>query len=163
MNAFSLILGLIFVGIFIIPVVIFQRSQNKAMRELSRSFKRVAVSNGININQSDFWDNTYGIGIDEKNNKLLYIKHSNASDQVSVLDVNDVEKCSVEKQTENHNSKHKQETVLNHVNLAIIRRSSGQTKDLLEFYDESVSPRLNTELVLAEKWQKVISNRVAKA
>lgn len=162
MNAFSLIFGLVILGLFIIPVVYFQRSQNKTMRELSKSFKRIAVSNGINVSKSDFWDNIYGIGLDDKNNKLLYLKHNNSNDVVAVLDVNDVDKCSIEKLTEHHSSKLKHEAVVNHVDLVITHRNGNQSKDLLEFYDESVSPRLNTELELAEKWRKLISSKTAK-
>jgi len=163
MNTFSLIFGLAILGLFLIPVFYFQRTQNKAMRELAKSFKQFAASNSINISKSDFWDNMYGIGIDDKNNKVLYVKHNNQNDVVAVLDMNDVDKCTIEKLTENHHTKRNHETVVNHVNLVITHSNGNKNKDLLEFYDESVSPRLNSELVLAEKWQKLISKKTATA
>lgn len=163
MDTTSIIIGLFFVAIFIVPIWLIQRSQNKGKGTLSKSFKEAASSNGLSISTSDYWANAYCIGIDEKNNKLLYVAHKESGDKVVVVDLSTLEKCSIERKTHQSGTGKHQETVTDHLDLKLIHNDAMHTSDRLEFYDESTSLHMNGEQILLEKWQKIIGNKLAVA
>lgn len=163
MDTTSIIIGLFFVAIFIVPIWLIQRSQNKSKGTLSKSFKQAASSNGLTITMSDFWANLYSIGVDEKNNKLLYLAHKESGDKVVVVDLSTLEKCSIERKTHQSGTGKHQETVTEHLDLKLIHNDAMHTSDRLEFYDESTSLHMNGEQILLEKWQKIIGNKLAVA
>jgi hypothetical protein len=163
MDTTSLIIGLFFVAIFIVPVWLIQRSQNKGKGILSKSFKQAASSNGLSISTSDFWANAYCIGFDEKNNKLLYLAHKPTGDNVVVVDLNTLEKCSIERKTHQSGTGKHQETVTDHLVLKLIHNDAMHTTDRLEFYDVATNLSMNGEQMLLEKWQKIIGNKLVVA
>ncbi|MBE0663519.1 MAG: hypothetical protein IH597_13760 [Bacteroidales bacterium] len=163
MDTTSIIIGLFFVALFIVPIWLIQRSQNKSKGTLSKSFKQAASTQGLSISTSDFWANMYGIGVDEKSNKLLYLAHKPAGEKVMVVDLNTLEKCSIERKThQSGNGKH-QETVTDRLDLKLIHNDAMHTTYRLEFYEESTSLHMNGEQILLEKWQKIIGNKLAVA
>jgi len=161
MELYSVIIGLVFIALFILPIWYFQRSQNKAGSYLSGLFKKVASDSELSISQFDEWCNIYSIGFDEKHNKLLYLKHSSSGDQKQLIDLSTIAKCSIEKKIRNvSNGKHQSREVDN-IKLVLIRQDAAHTQLALEFYDKAVSALLNGELTLVEKWQSLIESKLA--
>jgi len=160
MESYSVVIGLVFISIFILPIWYFQRSQNKAERYLSKLFKQVASTNELSITQSDEWHNMYSIGFDEQRNKLLYLKHSSSGDQKQVIDLSTIAKCSIEKKIRNvSNGKHQSRQVDN-IKLVLTKQDAAHAQLALEFYDESESALLKGELTLVEKWQNLIESKL---
>jgi hypothetical protein len=161
MESYSVIIGLVFIALFILPIWYFQRSQNNSERYLSKLFKQVASTNELSISQSDEWHNMYSIGFDEKHNKLLYLKHSSSGDQKQVIDLSTIAKCSIEKKVRNvSNGKHQSREVDN-IKLVLTRQDAAHTQLALEFYDKAESALLNGELTLVEKWKNLIESKLA--
>lgn len=163
MDTSSLVIGLILGLLCIIPAWLFQRTQNKATRILKKTFKQAATTNNLTISESDMWHNFYSIGLDNSKNKLLYLKHKDSDDQTVIVDLSTIEKCSMDRKTHQTGSGKHSATTINHLDLALIHNDAQHSRDLLEFYDESISSQLNGEPVLLEKWQKLITEKLAKA
>jgi hypothetical protein len=163
MEPYSILIGLFFIAIFIVPVWLFQRTQTKGARNLSKSFRQAASANGLSISQFDLWQNVYGIGLDEQHKKLLYLKHEKEKDHTAVVDLAIIDKCNIEKKINNIAKNKSSNGVTERLALVLTHNDDKNIKDSLEFYDESVSPLMNGELAKLEKWQKIISGKLVKA
>jgi len=161
MEPYSLIIGLFFVALFVLPVWFFQRSQNKEKRVLTKSFKQAASANGLSISQADLWHNIYGIGFDEKNKKLLYLKHSQEADHSILIDLRKIDKCSIQKQVNRSEHGKGSNNIIEKLNLVLVHNDDKNVKDSLEFYNEAICQNMDGDQNMAEKWQKFISAQLA--
>ena len=162
MEAYSIIIGLIFIALFFIPIWLFQRSQNKESRNLKKSFHKAVSANGLSVSDFDLWNNIYGIGLDPKNNKLLYLKHGQQEDYTKVIDLGDIAKCSIERKTGKLPANKGASPVTEKLALVLTHSDDKNSVDLLEFYHESVSPQMNGESAVIDKWQKMLSIKLGK-
>jgi hypothetical protein len=161
MESYSVIIGLVILSLFILPLWYFQRSQHKAEKNLSKLFKQIAVTNGLLLTQSDKWHNMYSIGIDDKHNRLLYLKHKSTGDQKQVIDLSTIAKCSIEKKIRNVGKGKHQSKVIENIKLVLTQQDVAHTQHVLEFYDVAESGLMNGEITLVEKWRYLIESKVA--
>ncbi len=162
MESYSLIIGVIFIILCIIPVWLFQRTQTRALRKLRRTFKQAMSKNDLSIIQSELWDNTYGIGVDDVKERLLYVRKMNESDDICVIDLTGIDKCSIQKKTHSASTGKSNYSIVDTLNLVLTYNNAEKQADVLEFYDESKKLQMNGEEILVEKWKNIINSHIQK-
>lgn len=155
MDLTSAIIGLCAIACFVVPVVYIQYAQKKKKKEFLANFLNLAGRQHINITQHEQWNQYYAIGLDGGTNKLFYLKKKDGQEQTALIDLNEVETCSVvNKQRKVH-----EDIIIERLDLAFKYRNPKAGEKVLEFYDKEVSMALNEELKLVEKWKNIINAR----
>lgn len=153
MDLSSIIIGLCAIAFFVVPIVYVQSAQKKKRKAFLKSFLSLAEQQQLNITQHEVWNQYYAIGLDASTNKLLYLKKRNGEEQKVLIDLAEVEECSVvnSKRTMQDN------IIIDRLALAFRFRNPKRAAQTIEFYDKEVSMALNEELRLSEKWKNIIN------
>lgn len=162
MESYSLIIGVIFIILCIVPVWLFQRTQTRALRKLTKTFKQAISKNDLSIIQSELWNNTYGIGVDAAKGRLLYVRQMNDSEDVCVIDLSGIDKCSIQKKSHSASNGKSNYSIVDTLNLVLSYNIAERKADVLEFYDESKKLQMNGEEMLVEKWKNIIDSHIQK-
>ncbi|MBK7408895.1 MAG: hypothetical protein IPL49_05575 [Saprospirales bacterium] len=123
------------------------------------AFDRVAQQQQLSIGQKEFWDSKYGIGIDPNTRKLLYLKKKGEEVQETMIDLSEVEKCRVDNHSRGVRTHNTASKVIDRIDLVFTFRTPGALEKALEFYSVDESLTLNKEVLLAEKWVKLINTK----
>jgi hypothetical protein len=91
----TIMLGLLAVAVFLVPIFYIQRKQKGQANKVEQVFLEASQKQGLNLSKYDFWNEQYGIGLDEVNNKLYYWNNTAQDPQEVLVDVHSIqEKCS---------------------------------------------------------------------
>ncbi|MGB4204048.1 MAG: hypothetical protein WBJ84_00320 [Bacteroidales bacterium] len=162
MESYSLIIGLVLILLCFIPIWFFQRNQTKGLRKLSKAFKQSLANNNLTVNQPEFWNNSYGIGVDDSQGKLIYIKLENDVTREYVVDLSQIDKCSIQKKTQTSSSGKNSFQTIEGLNLVLTRKNAEKQNDILEFYNVIEDRQLKGEEQIIEKWKKTIDGHIQK-
>lgn len=126
---------------------------NKAVKV----YLAAAEQHGLTIGQHDFWNQRYGLGLDEGQRKLFYW-HDDAHDpQEVVVELNEVRKCTVNNVYREVNGNR----IIDMIGLRLTMQGARSPELYLSFYDKEGSMMLSNELPLAEKWNGIIQASTA--
>ncbi|MCB9283587.1 MAG: hypothetical protein H6563_05880 [Lewinellaceae bacterium] len=157
MDASTAIIALVFIGFVTIPFVFLSRNLRSKDKQLLTTFDQVAKQENLRISQKEFWDGKYGIGIDPEGHKLLYIKKKGDSIQKVLVDLSEVEKCRILNKSRSVRTHNTASKVIDFLGLALTFSNSAREDQALEFYNVDESLTLGKELLLTEKWLKLIN------
>jgi len=153
MDLISTTIGLLSIILLILPFAYARRKHRINNNKLLQNFKAVAEQQQLTLSQYDFWDPFYAIGIDEQKKQLLYTQNQNGKEQQTLIDLADVGRCRVNKQTRETNGN----TIIERIDLAFLMQNQKPQETSLELYSKEVNLNHTTELQLAEKWQGIVS------
>ncbi|GAB3196254.1 hypothetical protein ABID22_002830 [Pontibacter aydingkolensis] len=155
MDLETLIIGAISLAVFIVPIILIQSKQKAKKNKLLSEFLASGEQQQLRITQYDFWNQCYGIGLDEVQQKLFYANKCAGKEQQLVINLAEVSKCRLvsEKREVNGN------VVFDLIGLHISFRNPKLPDQHLEFYNKEISLSLMDELQLAEKWN-ALSNKL---
>lgn len=143
-------------ALFVIPIYYIQHKQKSNANKAKQPFMEAASRHGLQLGQHDFWNEQYGIGLDETNNRLFFWHLDGQKTQAEVIDLDTVKQCSLENLHRDVNGNRIIDTI--GLRLSV---SGGKASNLyLPFYDKEGSMMLSGELQLAEKWQGIIKQRL---
>lgn len=162
MESYSLIIGLVLILLCIIPLWFFQRNQTKGLRKLTKAFKQSLANNNLTVNQPEFWNNSYGIGVDDMQGKLIYIKLKNDATREYVVDLSQIDKCSIQKKIQTSSSGKSGFNTIEALDLVLTRKNAEKQNDMLEFFNENEDRQLKGEEQIIEKWKKTIDGHIQK-
>lgn len=157
MDLTSIIIGIFAMAFFIVPIVYIQSAQKKKRKAFLKNFLILAEQQQLSITQHELWNQYYALGLDANSNKLLYLKKRNDEEQKVLIDLAEVENCSVlnTKRTIGDN------IIIDRLALVFRFRNPKRSPQTIEFYDREVSLSLNEELKLSEKWKDLINARLS--
>lgn len=153
MDLGSIIIGLICFALFVVPIIYIQSVQKNKSRKFFANFINLATQQQLVVAQSDLWKNCYAIGIDTKANKLFYLKKSADTEQKVLINLSEVESCSVVNINRNINNN----KIIDRLELLISFHNNKLPKKALEFFNREDNQALNDELRLTEKWRNIIN------
>ncbi len=156
MDLGSAIFGIFTLACFIVPVIYLQSKKSKEKKEVLKIFKALAQQQGLIISAHDFWNHCYAIGLDSEQNKLFYFKNQDGREQNVVIDLTEVEKCSVV----NVNRMVNDNKIIDRLGLSFAFRNPKLPEKILEFYTKEEGMPVNDEFQLSEKWKAIVDARL---
>lgn len=147
------LIGLGLVALCILPIVYFYYVQKKERKKFLESFLSLTGQQQVNTSQYDVWGHYCALAIDTSANKLFYFKKQGDKEEKALINLAEVERCSVINTKRALN----EDQVIDRLELALTFISSRQSEKVLSFYSKDEGPSLNGELQLVEKWKMIIS------
>ncbi|MDR0873288.1 MAG: hypothetical protein LBN27_07475, partial [Prevotellaceae bacterium] len=143
----------------VVPIVIISRHHNKKGNDFATRFAELAKENGLQIDKHDFWNRIYGIGIDSKAKKLLYIKKKpEGEEEAFAVDLQKIASSRILKDSR----------IVKPTNAEVIDALALQLrfKDFkipdrnLEFYNSAETLSLSNEFLLINQWTGIVDKIV---
>ncbi|MFI8603150.1 hypothetical protein ACIGCP_01730 [Cellulophaga baltica] len=145
---------LVLVGIIFIPFFLFNMSGKSDSKKVKEAAKALSTKNKLTISQSELWGNSY-IGIDEKEQKIVFLKFSENEIYERVVAISSIKDCMILEQRKFFKVKNKKDSHLEKLDLKLTLKS-GQSFEL-NFYDETLNYSEDFEVKRIEKWKALIN------
>lgn len=152
----SLIIGIIALATFAVPIAWYQISEKMKGKKLHDDLYQYAQQEKLTLTSEEVWGDHYALGVDKKNRKLLYMKHTRDSDQKEIIDLSEVQKCKVSNGTKTVREASGKKSVITSINLLFHYRDSGKSASSLEVYDSANGRTLTYEISIANKLARAI-------
>ena len=158
MDLEAIVLGLLATAVFLVPIFFIQRKQKGNANKAKQAFLAAAAKQGLTIGQHDFWNERYGIGLDEAQGRLYYWHHDEVEPKEINIDLGSVRRSTVDNMYRDVNGNR----VIDMIALRVALHGPKAPELNLPFYTKEGSMMLSGELQLAEKWSNIIQQRTAK-
>jgi hypothetical protein len=142
---------------FCIPFIHSHRKKKNQEKSMVKQFMDKAAALQLVISTYDIWRRTYVIGIDQTQDKLLYIKFG-AENQIKSVDLKNIKRVSITKEERETVNEQEKIKVIEKLGLSLASPTASEV--YLEFYDDSESIGLMGEPVLIQKWLDLVKNSV---
>jgi hypothetical protein len=147
--------GLILFASVAVPVVYLNRAKVYAEKRLKNIMHQFATSTNSKLSKVEFYQNI-GLGIDESAQMLLYIKQHKKETVKTLVNLAEIEKCSIAELKNNGYTVDRLEWVF-------VNKNSNSVDVVLEFYNASTTNfSIGEELDLLRKWQDIVANAISK-
>ncbi len=160
MDMASALVAIISIAAFTLPFIYLSRIQSNKKKQTLNFIKSKASGHGLNLDQIDYWNQQYAIGLDQSKNALIYLKKSNDTWSENVINLKEFQKCIIQ------DSHKKNQVSLSNgngaVNLQLVLSpmKPNVPEQRLEFFDRSESLALNGEWQLIDKWKSIVSEKL---
>ena len=150
MNISTTIIGLAVLSLFIIPVFIIAKTKKKKIESLKNDLLYEAKKAGITIADTDNWNDSI-LGIDEKNETIIYIDENRDEKEIRVFNINDVKSVRFfpDITKKNSNPDYKKEPKLC---ISFFFKDPAKSEVNLEFFTAGFGELSKKEQNLFEKW-----------
>lgn len=152
---------ILFLSIFV-PYFLFIRAGRKTKKQKLKAFRNIANTNGLQPELQECWDNNY-IGIDPRENGLIFIKSHHQKDNIQVAQFNEVKDCRLVKDHKKIRKGEVKEDVLSLLGIELRFQNQNKAPELLTFYDAASATEENHEVIRAEKWLKLIKDHIGQS
>lgn len=157
MDTATIIIAAILIGLSIIPFTLMARGRRKEEREQLQALSNLANKYNCQISQHEICGN-FGIGIDDSKNSLFYYEKTKDAIIEEFIDLTTVLKCDVYKTTRTIAAVN--DTLIDRLELCFSPILKNKPDVMLEFFNIDSRSHLNGELQIAEKWSKLINQRL---
>lgn len=151
MDLTTIIIAIIGLSIFIVPVILDQRSKKKRSKGIEQEFLHSAKNQSLKITYYDVWRNSTAIGINKTSGKIFFLKKEDGNDQKVLIDLAQVKKCSISKTSRGRKNSTDQ------ISLIFTFSKSDKPEQRLVFYRKDQDQTMQNEIELAEKWLSIIN------
>lgn len=159
MNITVTIIGLALLGLFLLPALIISKSVKSKGTRLLKYLMSEATKNELIISDSDGW-NELAIGIDEKNDKIIYIDGSSYEKVISIFSLKDVRSFRTIPDLTNKKGQNINYNKENKLGLSFIFKDSLKAEINIPFYIVGFGKLTDNEKHLFEKWSEVICKKI---
>ncbi len=155
-------IGLIVIILCAWPVAMLMRSRTKRKNEILNALKTLADSHALHIAQQDVWNNT-AIGIDNEKKHLLFVRMQNDHALTSVVDLNNIQQCNVNKSITSFGEGADRYSVIEQLALVLQPIDKSKALMVLPCYDANEdSASLTGQLQLVDKWRAILQQQLTK-
>lgn len=140
--------------IVVIPFVWFILAEKSGMSKKKKAFEDIATSHNLKLTLQETW-NTICLGLDEKENTLLYITINASGTKVQQIELDDVKKCVINKTSKEYKNGDRHYSEITRLDLEF-SFVSNTSPVVLTFYNAEDNFSQNREVARAEKWLSII-------
>jgi hypothetical protein len=158
----SIIIGIIALSFFFVPIIYFEYYKKRATKKFTAHFNQVAQKNSLDLSEYDVWRDQYGIGIDTGAKTILYHKQKNGQENTVLLELSELKRCRISKEDDRIKTPGGDRRITTRIDLQIEFFSPEKTGVSVEFYNGENGESVRDEVILAEKWSKMINSRLTK-
>ncbi len=162
MDTQATIIGIVILIIVITPLILIQASQRRQKRHSKKGFYKEALKHNLKIDDANFWGTYYAIAIDETAKKMIYSRIINGEHKVSLIDLNLVSSCSIDKTQRIFKNKTVNKTETDKMDLVINYNTTKKPKSILEFFNVDINYEMSNEVLLLKKWETLINSKIMK-
>ena len=159
MNLGTVIVGAIFIAIFMLPFIFMLSGRKKKEKQLKQSILAIANNHNCKISQQEICDE-FAIGLDETLNQLFFFKKTTEKEIAQHINLAEIKSCKVIK-TE-HSTGNKQDSVklIDKLDLHFSFLDRKNPDISLVFYDSEENFGMDGEIQMIEKWSKIVNDRL---
>jgi hypothetical protein len=161
MDMASALVALISIAAFTIPFIYLSRVQSNKKKQILNFIKSKASEHGLNLDEMDYWNQQYAIGLDQKKNALIYLKKSNENWNENVINLSEFQKCSIQDSNRKNAGSLSNGNGAANLHLVLSPAKANLPEKNLEFFDRSESLTLNGEWKLLEKWKSIVTDKIS--
>lgn len=121
-----------------------------------KNFIQMSENSKLTFSQKELWNNCYAIGLDCDSKKLLYFKNLAGSEEGTLIDLSEVEKCRMAT-IDKHNNNNNNNNGTNRVELVITYTNPKKSEKVLEFYKNAEFMPSIDDFAHAENWVNIIT------
>jgi hypothetical protein len=152
----SLGISLIVLLAFIWPLYYYSRKQKLKVKSQKEFLEKIRQSSQLQFDHEAYWRGLYGMGLDIKNKKLIYVLYGTPS-ETKHIELQKAHRIFIQKiEHELSNGKEKRQ-VLDHLAIQI---DCLDKTHVLEFYDCNKFSDLDGEWPLVRKWENILKSLV---
>lgn len=155
----TMVIVIIASSTFLVPIGYFEFYKKRAANKFAATFKKVSKNNSLNLTQYDVWNDHYGIGIDAAAKKMIYHNQKNGQAVTVVHDLPQIKRCRVVKVDTHIMMPDGDRSIPTRVNLQMEFLSPEKKPVSVEFYKGEIGDYVRDEVLLAEKWTKIINSK----
>ncbi|MBE0654817.1 MAG: hypothetical protein IH594_13530 [Bacteroidales bacterium] len=159
MDPVSIIIGIFFLALFIVPFIIMSRKGKKSEKQLLQTLAGIAEQHKCKLSQHEI-SGDFGIGLDEKKNFVFFCKNTTGQETRQAIDLAGIQLCRLIKSSRTVNSKEGKHEVIERLELGLIPTAKDRPEVRLEFFNAETGRQLNGELQSVENWSTRINARV---
>ena len=158
MDLSSTIIGLVVLGLFLLPALIITKANKKKAQRLQNIIMEEAVKNELTITESDNW-NEAAIGIDMKNDKIIFIDESQRENDVRIINLKDVRSVRTSPAIQNIRNQKKEHEKESQLSLSLLFKEPSRPEIDITFYVAGFGKLTKIERGRFEKWSKILGKR----
>jgi len=159
----SIIITVVILTVFcIILYLLIISGKKKKESEFLQNLFTLAEKNNCQISEYERWNNSI-IGIDRKRNYLFFIRITNENETTQQINLTDIQKVRVIESSRIVSIKESNSKVVDRIELEFSNINRNKPDTIVEFYNTAYDNLfLAGELVIAEKWGKIINDKIAE-
>lgn len=140
--------------IVVVPFAWFILAEKSGMSKKKKAFEDIATAHHLKFTLKETWNNIC-LGLDEKENTLLFITINTLETKVQKIELDDVKKCVINKTSKDYKNGDRQYSELSRLDLEFSFVSSTNPV-VITFYNIEDNFSQNREVARAEKWLSII-------
>lgn len=144
---------------FSVPFIYNGQKNRKIKKKLLNNLNELASRQGSNPTEIDTWRFRYAMGLDHKENVLVYLRQDSESLSYS-LNLAEYKNVRLIKKFQEVNGKQITTKLPEYVGLQLIPKKDSMETVALEIYDAEMYSDLLGETVLADKWVAILSKQL---
>lgn len=156
----SIIIGILSLATFFIPILYSQKKQKSLHTKMLAKFLEIAANHQLNITINDTPGGRYAIGLDETQQKLLYIDETGDSGHRVIIDLKDVrsvKQINIQHSVKTHVGS---TTVIDRLGIKLAFRNHQLNDNILLFYVGKNGLPLGNELELVRRWENIVAHKL---
>jgi hypothetical protein len=151
------IIGISLLLVFIIPIVLLNRTSSNKKKIIIHEMNTLAQKENTKISDYNLWSD-YCIGIDTESKFLFYIHKIKEESNYQIIPLNAVKSCHLVKNQHQNGTKGNVTYTIDKIQLEFNFADKSHNNKLLDFYDSNQdNMEAYAQLELAEKWIKTIN------
>lgn len=158
MNITIFLIGMLSLAFFILPVIYIHRVQKNKGKKFLRNFAELALKNNINISDSDIWNDSNCIGIDDTNGKIFVLYITEEKEETIQIDLKSVSECKLSP-TFRKVKGNKNGNITERIDL-VFNFNDSSTEKVINVYNINGNSSLAEEQILAEKWLNKVNSYI---
>lgn len=160
MDLGTIIITLVFIAIVTVPFVLTGYSKKRKNNSLFRRLTEMAENENGTITQHEFCSN-FVIGLDGNANHLFFYKKAEDLEFAKSINLRDYKSCKTYNSNRTVGEKKAKYYVIDKLELSFYPAEKGTPEISIELYNDAYdSLTLSGELQLAEKWEKLLNERL---
>jgi hypothetical protein len=161
MDAVSIIIGLILVGIFLLIFILPAMNTKRREKKMLLTLSKLVEKQKSKIDQKEMIGDVM-IGLDQLKGILYFYKHRKDQDIYDILQLRDVSCCKLLIQKKQMKSNNENFNPYEKLGLEFILNDKSKPNIIWLFYQVDEYLRLNLDLKQLEKWEKSIQDIISK-
>jgi hypothetical protein len=157
----TILVGIFVAVLFVFPFILLGRNKNKGGKQLKVALSNIAKDNNCTITISECMTGS-AIGLDENTNHLFFVHTFNGKETIQNLFLNDFQNCEVKNISRKIKTSKGNLSAIEKIKLAFIPLDKNNPTVDLELFNSDENTSFTDELMVTEKWAKIINKRMEK-
>jgi hypothetical protein len=159
MNITIIFIGIVLIGLFILPFVLFGVGKNKDQKALTKHLLKLAEDQNCTIHNIELFSDS-AVGIDEAEKNVFFVSRFNSILCSEHIRLAEVKSCSIRNQSRHIKTIDGSRSVVDKLELVFIKKEKSSSEIVLVLFNAEGSKLYTDELILVEKWCKIISSKL---